>query len=115
MAISNLTEHVLLITLPSRPQASSDIERATRKITAKRPQHVIIDFSQVHIVSSSTVSELLIIENHLHELNRHLILCCLPARVSGLLKSVGLQGLFQVAEDSLGALELLEQCSCAAW
>ena len=115
MAISNLTEQVLLITLPSRPQASSDIEQAAQEITADAPQHVIIDFSQVRIVSSSTVSELLIIENHLHELNRHLILCCLPPRVQKLLESVGLQGFFQVADDSLGALELLEKCSCSAW
>ena len=108
MATSNLTEQVLLITLPSRPQASSDIERATRKITAKAPRHVIIDFSQVQIVSSSTISELLIIENHLHELNRHLILCCLPQKIETLLTSVGLQSLFQIANDSLEAFEMLE-------
>lgn len=111
MATSNLTEQVLLITLPSHPQASSDIQRATRKITARTPRHVIIDFSQVQIISSSTVSELLIIENHLHELNRRLILCCVPAKIQALLISVGLQSLFQIANDSLEAFEMLESCS----
>jgi anti-anti-sigma regulatory factor len=108
MATSNLTEQVFLIALPNRPQASSEIERATRKITAQTPRHVIIDFSQVEIISSSTISELLIIESHLHELNRKLVLCCLPEKIQALLVSVGLQSLFLVANDSLEAFEMLE-------
>lgn len=115
MATSILTEHVLLITLPSRPQASSDIEQATRRISAEEPQHVIIDFSQVEIVASSTISELLIIDNHLHELNRRLVLCCLPPMIRTLLRSVGLQSLFQVAEDAAAALEMIERDFSAPW
>ena len=108
---SNLTEQVFLITLPSRPQASSDIERATRKITAATPRHVVFDNQQVQIISSSTISELLIIENHLHELNRQLVLCRVPEKIQALLISVGLQSLFQIANDSLEAFEMLEVSS----
>lgn len=108
MAIENLTDQVLLVTLPSRPQVSSDIERATRAVTDE-PRHVIIDFSLVEVMASSTISELLILENHLHEVNRQLVLCSAPRHIKDLIMCVGLQSLFRFAEDQFGALELLSE------
>ncbi len=109
MALENLTEEVLLVTLPRRPQTSSDIDRAIRAVTFTHPRHVIIDFSVVEIMASSTISELLIIENHLHELNRQLILCSTPSKIRKLLKCVGLESLFRFADDQLAALEILSE------
>jgi anti-anti-sigma factor len=111
MAIENLTEQVLLVTLPSQPQASSDIEHATRDVTADNPRHVVIDFSAVEVMASSTISELLIIENHLHDINRQLVLCSAPPKIRELIKCVGLESLFRFANDQFAALEILGEYS----
>lgn len=109
MAIENLTEHILLVTLPARPQASSDINEATNAITMDTPRHVILDFSRVEVMASSTISELLLIENHVHELNRQLVLCSVPRKVCELIACVGLEGLFRFADNQLAALQLLTE------
>ncbi|MBN1362882.1 MAG: STAS domain-containing protein [Sedimentisphaerales bacterium] len=109
MAIENLSEQVLLVTLPKRPQTSSDINRATHVVTAQEPRHVIIDFSQVEVMSSSTISELIIIENHLHELDRQLVLCSAPRKIRELIKCVGLESLFRFADNQFSALEMLSE------
>jgi anti-anti-sigma regulatory factor len=112
MGTENLRDDVLLVTLPRQPQASSDIEQATRMITFGAPCHVIIDFSLVEVMPSSTISELIIIENHLHERDRQLVLCSVPHRIQELLVRIGVQSLFRLADDQLGALQLLDRCSC---
>jgi anti-anti-sigma regulatory factor len=109
MAIQDLTGQVLLVTLPKRPQSSSEIERATRMVGRQEPRHVVIDFSLVEIIPSSTISELIIIENHLHEINRQLVLCSVPPKIRELLTRVGLQSLFRFADDQSAALELLDR------
>ena len=110
MSIVNLTEHVLLIRLPRKPQSSSDIQRTTAQVSLTERHHVIIDFSSVEIMPSSTISELIIIENRLHEVDRQLVLCCVPYKIRELLVRVGLANLFRFADDRDEASELLERC-----
>ena len=107
MGTQNLTAQVLLITLPRQPQASSDIQRTTSLVGLKECCHVIIDFSSVHIMPSSTISELIIIENRLHEIDRQLVLCGVPHKIQELLARVGLCSLFRFADDQAAALQLL--------
>ena len=111
MGIQDLTEQVLLVMLPRRPQASSDIERTTRMVSFTEPRHVIIDFSRVEVMSSSTISELILIENHLHDIERQLVLCSIPRKIQELLKCVGLQSFFRFADDQFAALQLLDPCA----
>jgi anti-anti-sigma regulatory factor len=112
MSTESLTEHILLLTLPRRPQSSCDIHRATAQVSLTDRRHVIIDFSSVEIMPSSTISELIIIENRLHEVGRQLVLCRVPHKIRELLVRVGLASLFRFAENQEEALELLERCSC---
>ncbi len=109
MAVENLTEHVLLVTLSKRPQACSDIARATRAVGIATRHHVVIDFSRVESMASSTISELIILENHLHDIDRHLILCSAPPKIRELIRCVGLESLFRFADDQVAALELLSE------
>jgi anti-anti-sigma regulatory factor len=112
MSAENLTEQVLLVTLPRQPQSSSDIQHATSLLSLAERRHVIIDFSSVEILPSSTISELIIIENRLHEIDRQLVLCGTPHKIRELLRRVGLASLFHFVDNRDAALQLLEQCVC---
>jgi anti-anti-sigma factor len=112
MGVQNLTEEIVLVTLPKQPQGDSEIERATRMIHTDGAHHVIIDFSLVDMISSSTISELIIIENELHEVDRQLVLCSVPQKIQRLLTQVGLQSLFRCADNEFAALQLLNSTEC---
>ena len=56
MAILNLSEHVLLVTLPAEPQSTEDLETVMQLTRARSDCDVIVDFSLAEILSSATLA-----------------------------------------------------------
>ena len=114
MAIQNLSEHVLLITLPAEPQsAGTEAEMAMRSAGARPDCDVIVDFSLVEIMSSATLCNLLILERHVehdgpaaHPVLRPRQDCQASSR------RVGLHKLFRFADDEFAAVQSLDRRAC---
>ncbi|HON90725.1 MAG TPA: STAS domain-containing protein [Sedimentisphaerales bacterium] len=109
MAIQNLSEQVLLITLPAEPQSSKELEVMVRSARAGLECDVIVDFSLVEILSSATLCNLMILERLVSANDRQLILCSVPKNIAGIFTRVGLDKLFRFAEDEFAAAQSLDQ------
>jgi len=113
MATQNLSEHVLLITLPAEPQSSSDLEVVTRSTHPGSQRDVIVDFTLVEILPSATICNLIILERALSAAGHQLVLCSVSPGVKTIFRRVGLHKLFRFADDELAAMQALDRGECA--
>jgi len=114
MGIQNYSEDVLLVNLPSKePQIASEIKSLNEIVSDKSDCDVIIDFSQVEMLTSVSISNLMILRQSLSELGHQLILCnvCLP--VKGIFTVTGLKPLFDFAVDKFTALKSIQRAKHA--
>ena len=111
MAILNLSEHVLLVTLPAEPQSTNDLDTVMRSTRSRADCDVIVDFSLAEIMSSATLCNLMIMERQLSMTDHQLILCSVPSNIKGIFIRVGLHKLFRFADDEFAAMQSLERGS----
>ena len=113
MTVHNLSESILLITLPQEPDRSRELEAAARMTTPRVNRHVIVDFTRVETMSSVTICGLIILNRLLSTTGRQMILCSVPPNIVAIFRRVGLHKLLQFAQDKTAATELLEHRVCA--
>ncbi len=108
MALHNLSESIVLITLPQEPDRSSELETAARLTTPRVNRHVIVDFTRVETMSSVTICGLIILNRLLSTTGRQLILCSVPPSIMAIFRRVGLSKLLQFVADKTVAQESLD-------
>jgi anti-anti-sigma regulatory factor len=109
MATQNLSEHVLLISLPAEPQSSRDLEALARSARPGFDRDVIVDFSLVEILPSATICHLIVLDRALSASGRQLVLCSVSPAVQAIFRRVGLHKLFRFTADELSAVQSLER------
>jgi anti-anti-sigma regulatory factor len=109
MATQNLSEHVLLISLPAEPQSSRDLEVVARSTRPGCDRDVIVDFSLAEILPSATICHLIVLERVLSASGHQLVLCSVSPGVLAIFRRVGLHKLFQFADDELAAVQSLDR------
>jgi anti-anti-sigma regulatory factor len=112
MAIQNLSEHVLLITLPAEAQSGKELETEVRSAGSNPDCDVIVDFSLAEILSSAMICNLMVLDRLLGAAGRQLILCSVPPNINGVFTRIGLHKLFRFAEDEFAALQSLDRSEC---
>ncbi|MHC4703174.1 MAG: hypothetical protein ACYTFQ_21625, partial [Planctomycetota bacterium] len=70
MGIRNLSEDVLLVTLPQQPQQSDELDTINTMLSETIDHDVVIDFSQVEILTSESLCGLLILSRLLEGAGR---------------------------------------------
>ncbi len=108
MALHDLTESVLLVTLPQEPDRSSELETAARLTTPRASRHVIVDFTRVETMSSVTICGLIILNRLLSTAGRQLVLCSVSPSIMAIFRRVGLSRLLQFVADKTAAQESLD-------
>lgn len=109
MATQNLSEHVLLISLPAEPQSSRDLESVARTTHPASGCDVIVDCTLVEILPSATICQLIVLERVLSAAGRGLVLCAVTPEIKGIFRRVGLHKLFRFADNEPAAKQALEQ------
>lgn len=104
MGIRNLSEDVILVTLPKEPQTGKELRAVNETVSSEGLWDIIIDFSMVEIITSSNISNLLILHRSLEDAGRRLILCSVALPTKCIFKVAGLDGLFEFADDKFAAL-----------
>ena len=108
MATQNLSEHVLLITLPAEPQLNNELEAVGRSTHPSSDRDVIVDFSLVEVMPSATICNLIVLERALSAAGRQLVLCSASPTITAVFRRLGLHKLFRFAEDEIAALRSLD-------
>ncbi len=109
MATQNLSEHVLLITLPAEPQLGRDLEVVARSTHPASDCDVIVDFSLVEVLPSATICHLIVLDRVLSAAGRELILCSASPAVKAVFRRVGLHKLFRFTDDQPAAMQSLDR------
>lgn len=105
MAIETVSQELVLVSLPTQ---TIDIDKELKKINGMigdGPKcDVIIDFAKVEIITSSSISNLLILRGLLTDNQRSLILCSLKVPTKCIFTVAGLSDAFTFASNRTEAL-----------
>jgi len=109
MGIKNLPKDVLIAKLPSNsPKIALELKAVNESISKKGNHDVVIDFSRVEIISSSNISNLLILRDLLQNAGRRLIFCNVATVTKCIFVVAGLNEIFEFVDDQSAALEAVQ-------
>jgi anti-anti-sigma factor len=115
MGIQNCSENVLLVELSGEPKIPEELRAAAEVVREKHNCDVIIDFSNVDIVTSSSLSKLLQLRKSVCDCGRQLVLCSLGCLTKSIFVVTSLDNVFQIVGDkhlALAALNIPVAGSC---
>jgi len=108
MGIQNWSDDVVLVDLPQEPQMGEELKTVTGIVRDRGNCDVVIDFSEVDIVTSSSLSKLLKLRKLLADCGHKLVFCNVAAATRGILTVTGLDGVFELVDDKFVALASLQ-------
>lgn len=110
-SVGQPSDQVLVVTLP-RDHGDDALQIAADMANSDPARHVVVDFSCAQVMTSSMLSQLMVLERQLDARDRRLVLCSVPDSIMRLLRCVGLWGLFRFAKDRHAAMESLSGACC---
>jgi len=108
MGIQNWSENIILVDLPAEPLMGDELKTITDIVRDKDDCDVVVDFSAVDIVTSSSLSKLLKLRKLLIDEGHQLVLCNVAPATKGIFSMTGLEGIFRIADDKFVALAGLQ-------
>jgi len=100
MGIQRLSKEVIFVALPPEPEIAEELESVMQSAGEGCDCDVAIDFSDVDIVTSSSLSKLLRLRKLLVDRKNRLVCCNLAAATRGIFTLTGLDGVFEFADGS---------------
>ena len=108
MGIQNWSENIVLVDLPQEPEMGDELKTVTEIIRDRGDCDVVVDFSQVDIVTSSSLSKLLKMRKLVGDCSHRLVFCSVAPATRGIFTVTGLDGVFELADDKFVALASLQ-------
>jgi anti-anti-sigma factor len=110
MGIKNLSENIILIELPpDKLEREDELKNLNETVSDKCQYDVIVDFSDVEIINSWNISNLLILRSMLEEAGRKLILCNVSSLTKCIFTVAGLSDVLVFSDTRSAALDILQQ------
>ncbi len=107
MGIQDWSEDTILVDLPQEPEIGNELVTVTKMVCDRGDFDVVIDFSGVDIVTSSSLSRLLKLRKKLSDSGHKRVLCSVSAATKGIFMITGLDGNFEFANDKSEVLASL--------
>jgi len=111
MGIQNLSQDVVLVTLPAEPQTVHELKAVNEILSNKGDCDVVVDFSGVETVASSSISNLIILRELLRKRGRQLILCNVAVLTKCIFTVAGRDAVFDFVDDKSVALAAVERAN----
>jgi len=111
MGIQNWSENIVLVDLPQEPQMVDELKTVTEIVRDRGDCDVVLDFSSIDIVTSSSLSKLLKLRKLLADCGHQLVFCNVAAATKGIFTITGLDGIFELVDDKFVALASLQLVS----
>ena len=111
MGIQNLSEQVILVTLPPEQRIIDELKSANEVFSSRNDCDVVIDFSTVDIITTASINNLIILHHALHKGGHRLILYSVCALTKSIFKVAGLDAVFEFADDKDAAVAVIEQAN----
>jgi anti-anti-sigma factor len=111
MGIQNWSEDVILVDLPQEPETGDELATVTDMVRDRGNCDAVIDFSNVDIITSSSLSKLLKLRKLLVDCGHRLVFCSVAPATKGIFIVTGLDGIFEIVDDKFVALATLQVVS----
>ena len=108
MGIQNWSDDIVLVDLPQEPQMGDELKTVIEIVRDRGDCDVVVDFSSVDIITSSSLSKLLKLRQRLADCSHQLIFCNVAAATKGIFTVTGLDGIFELVDDKFVALASLQ-------
>ncbi len=111
MGIQNWSENIVLVDLPAEPEIREELKEVTEIVRGRDDCDVVIDFSNVDIVTSSSLSALLRLHKLLTDCEHKLVFCNVAVATKSIFTVTGIDELFEFVDDkfiALAGLQLVE-------
>ncbi len=107
MATQQWSDEIIVVNLQNDPEFTDELSTLSENM-AVEAKNVVLNFSNIKYLNSSNISRLLKLRKILIDANRQLKLCEIPIQVWGVFLLMGLDSIFDVAEDAASALTSLQ-------
>jgi anti-anti-sigma regulatory factor len=107
MSIRNHSDDIVLVSLPRKPGARGDLQRATELVDDLRDCSVVVDFSRVDVAGGAMLSQLLQLRRSLQDHGRRLVLCGVAPATRGVFAIARVDTLFDFVKDRCAAVAYL--------
>ena len=111
MGIQDWSENIILVDLPQEPSVGEELETVTQMVRDRGDCDVVMDFSNVDILTSSSLSKLLKLRKLLTDCEHRLVFSNVAPATKGIFTVTGLDGIFEIADDKFVALASLQVVS----
>lgn len=108
MGIQNWSEEIVLVDLPPEPDMGDELKTVTELVRDRGDCEVVIDFSKIDIVTSSSLSKLLKLRKLVGDCGHRLVFCSVAPATKGIFTVTGLDGVFEIVDDKFVALASLQ-------
>ena len=111
MAIQDWSENIILVDLPPEPQMGDELETVTQIVRDRGDCDVVVDFSSVDIVTSSSLSKLLKLRKLLADCGHRLVFSNAAPATKKIFTITGLDEIFDFTDDKFVALAGLQMAN----
>ena len=108
MGIQNWSEDIILVDLPQEPELGDELKTVTEVVRDRGDCEVVVDFSEVDIITSSSLSKLLKLRKLVGDCGHRLVFCSVAPATKGIFTITGLDGIFEMVDDKFVALATLQ-------
>jgi anti-anti-sigma factor len=108
MSMQKWPEDVVLVDLRAEPQTSEQLEDVVRQARDRGDCGVVMDLSNVTILTSTSLASLLRLRRLLHDCGQRLVLCSVGCGTKGIISVTGLDGVFEIMDDRSDALATVQ-------
>jgi anti-anti-sigma regulatory factor len=108
MGFQNWSDDIILVDLPREPRLRSELKTLIEIVRDRGDCDVVMDFTSVDIMTSTSISGMLRLRKLLADCGHRLIFCNVPTATRGVFNVVGLDEVFEFAEDKFAALANLQ-------
>ena len=108
MGIQNWSDEIILVDLLQEPQMGDELQTVTETVRDRGDCDVVIDFSNIDIITSSSLSKLLKLRKLLTDCGHKFVFCNVAAATKGIFAVTGLEDVFDLVDDKFVALASLQ-------
>ncbi|MBN1796632.1 MAG: STAS domain-containing protein [Sedimentisphaerales bacterium] len=109
MTIKNDSDGIIIVQLPSEPNIRAELDTLMEVLAAGADNDVIIDFSDVDIMTSMSLSGFLKVREIVMEAGKRLIFTNAAALTKDIFTVTCFDGIFEFVDDQAEALKMLQQ------
>lgn len=108
MSMRRWSENVVLVELSNEPGAREEVESVVRHVRDRGDCDVVMDFSHVTILTSTSLASLLRLRTLVESCGQRLLLCCVDHATRGVFSVTGLDDVFEMVDSQSDALTTVQ-------